>query len=102
MPFRERHFRTRALGPISRELSTRMKPRICICCGEPMTESLASLSRNPNVCSSCSSLVDGMDEGSFSKDALNPQLHSFGPEPAGQTETEQTAAVATRANGDSL
>jgi hypothetical protein len=67
-----------------------------------MTESLASLSRNPNVCSSCSSLVDGMDEAIFSKDALNPQLHSFGPKPASQTETEQNAPVATGANGASL
>jgi hypothetical protein len=43
-----------------------MKPRICICCGEPMSASGNELSRNPNVCASCSSLVDGMD------DNLNP------------------------------
>jgi formylmethanofuran dehydrogenase subunit E len=30
--------------------------RICICCGEPMVERANALSRNPNVCASCSSL----------------------------------------------
>src|SRR5437867_1209808 len=39
-----------------------MKPRICICCGEAMSEKGNALSRNPNVCASCSSLADGMDE----------------------------------------
>ena len=34
--------------------------RICICCGEPMAEG-NSMSRDPNVCASCSSLSDGMD-----------------------------------------
>lgn len=37
-------------------------PRICICCGEPMAEGANKLSRNPNVCASCSSLLDGMDD----------------------------------------
>jgi hypothetical protein len=36
--------------------------RICICCGEPMTARENSLSRNPNVCASCSSLSDGMEQ----------------------------------------
>jgi len=39
-----------------------MKPQICICCGEPMAESGHALSRNPNVCASCSSMLDGMEE----------------------------------------
>ncbi|HWX20803.1 MAG TPA: hypothetical protein VN578_12970 [Candidatus Binatia bacterium] len=39
-----------------------MKPRICICCGETMSERGNALSRNPNVCASCSSLADGMDD----------------------------------------
>lgn len=38
-----------------------MKPRLCICCGEPMAAGANSLSRNPNVCASCSSMADGMD-----------------------------------------
>ena len=39
-----------------------MKPRICLCCGEPLSDTANALSRNPNVCASCSSLADGMDE----------------------------------------
>jgi hypothetical protein len=39
-----------------------MNPRICICCGEPIDEGGNILSRNPNVCASCSSLADGMAE----------------------------------------
>ena len=35
--------------------------RICICCGEPMVERGNALSRNPNICASCSSLADGME-----------------------------------------
>jgi hypothetical protein len=40
-----------------------MLPRICICCGEPMTPGGNELSRNPNICASCSSILDGMEEG---------------------------------------
>jgi hypothetical protein len=43
-----------------REHLNGMIPRICICCGEPMAGGNA-LSRNPNICSSCSSILDGMD-----------------------------------------
>ena len=39
-----------------------MIPRICICCGEPMAVGANALSRNPNLCASCSSILDGMDE----------------------------------------
>ena len=39
-----------------------MRPRVCICCGELMSERGGSLSRNPNICESCSSLADGADE----------------------------------------
>jgi hypothetical protein len=39
-----------------------MNPRICICCGEPMSLKGNALSRNPNICASCSSLADGMDD----------------------------------------
>jgi len=39
-----------------------MNSRICRCCGEPMAETGNVLSRNPNVCASCSSMADGMDE----------------------------------------
>jgi hypothetical protein len=39
-----------------------MNPRICRCCGEPIHELGNALSRNPNVCASCSSMADGMEE----------------------------------------
>lgn len=39
-----------------------MKPRVCICCGKPISEKGNALSRNPNLCASCSSLTDGMEE----------------------------------------
>ena len=43
-------------------VATRIRmSRICICCGEPMIERGNALSRNPNVCASCSSLADGME-----------------------------------------
>jgi hypothetical protein len=33
---------------------------ICICCGEPLAVDGGLLSRDSNVCSSCSSIGDGM------------------------------------------
>src|SRR5689334_17196470 len=38
-----------------------MNRRICVCCGELMSAA-PRLSRNPNMCASCSSLSDGLDE----------------------------------------
>jgi hypothetical protein len=40
----------------------KMNSRICRCCGEPMPEKGNPLSRNPNICASCSSMADGMEE----------------------------------------
>jgi hypothetical protein len=40
----------------------RMNSRICRCCGEAMPEKGNPLSRNPNICASCSSMADGMEE----------------------------------------
>jgi hypothetical protein len=39
-----------------------MKARVCICCGEAIAEGGDALSRNPNLCASCSSMADGMEE----------------------------------------
>ncbi len=40
-----------------------MNPRrVCVCCGEAMPEQNSAHSRNPNMCASCSSMADGMDE----------------------------------------
>ena len=38
-----------------------MKPSICRCCGERMTEDRNPPSRNPNICTLCSSRLDGVD-----------------------------------------
>ena len=39
-----------------------MNSRVCRCCGEPMPEHGNSPSRNPNICASCSSPADEMEE----------------------------------------
>ena len=49
-----------------------MNYRICRCCGEPMPETGNALSRNPNICASCSSMADGMDQPRLSADAALP------------------------------
>lgn len=39
-----------------------MKPGVCVCCGELMSKRGGALSRNPNICASCSSLADGLED----------------------------------------
>ena len=46
-----------------------MNSRICRCCGEPMPEHGNLRSRNPNICASCSSIADGMEESSLPESA---------------------------------
>jgi hypothetical protein len=46
-----------------------MKPRVCIGCGEAMSETGNAFSRNPNLCASCSSLTDGREEAEASQPA---------------------------------
>ncbi len=55
-----------------------MSPRICICCGEPMSERGNALSRNPNLCASCSSMADGIEEPGLS----HPHFELPSPTPA--------------------
>lgn len=47
----------------------RMNSFICKCCGERMPEAGNALSRNPNICASCSSMADGMEESSATENA---------------------------------
>jgi hypothetical protein len=49
-----------------------MKPRICVCCSQPIAEKGNALSRNPNLCASCSSLTDGMSEAD-TLESLRPE-----------------------------
>jgi len=51
-----------------------MPIRVCVCCGDPIAERGNDLSRNPNVCASCSSLSDGTEE--------TTTFRRHGPEPA--------------------
>jgi hypothetical protein len=50
-----------------------MSPRICRCCGEQIAEQGNQLSRNPNVCASCSSMMDGMDASRVEEPSPNRQ-----------------------------
>jgi len=52
-----------------------MTSRICVCCGESILEKGNALSRNPNVCASCSSMIDGMEEagGQVAMEHSEPQ-----------------------------
>jgi hypothetical protein len=68
-----------------------MNSRICRCCGEPMPEHGNPLSRNPNICASCSSIADGMESSlaesaSLDRDATEAvaedQLRQHAADPA--------------------
>ncbi len=50
-----------------------MNARICLCCGEPIPDKGNPLSRNPNICASCSSLADGMEESSLPETPSPPE-----------------------------
>jgi hypothetical protein len=71
-----------------------MTLRICICCGEPMAECANTLSRNPNMCASCSSLADGMKESGLHTplQATSPKAVSP-PGPPAVVPTAPEAAV---------
>jgi hypothetical protein len=67
-----------------------MRPRICICCGETMSETGNLLSRNPNVCASCSSLADGMDDSSLATvDSAAPEVVPQIESPPGQADCDE-------------
>jgi len=52
-----------------------MNPRICVCCGELMHDEANASSRNPNVCASCSSMADGMEESNLPERETPPPEH---------------------------
>lgn len=68
-----------------------MQPKVCICCGEPMARKGSSSSRNPNVCSSCSSMADAMDE----RDTHDLRAAAAPIEVALDSPVEQPLALAT-------
>ena len=68
-----------------------MNSRICQYCGEPMVEWGNVLSRNPNLCASCSSLADGM-EAPIASDRARRQ--------PGEGPTAETAEAISRGSGN--
>ena len=58
-----------------------MTARICKCCGESMSETGNDLSRNPNLCASCSSMEDGEAGSQFQQ----PKTGQFIELPAGSS-----------------
>lgn len=70
-----------------------MNPRICKCCGEPIHEEGNALSRNPNVCASCSSLADGMEDSNVCL-VESPTLNEHAPtEAAGASEPPDASGL---------
>ncbi len=72
-----------------------MNPRICQCCGEPMPEKGNVLSRNPNICASCSSLADGMDDAAVPAGTGAPSAKAAtnsGAEPVAQEQLQGKTA----------
>ena len=68
-----------------------MKPQICICCGEAIAARAQDLSRNPNVCASCSSMADGMEETSVA--SLSESLPGDAPEDSQPLEEARASAL---------
>ena len=59
-----------------------MKPRVCVCCGEPISEKENALWRYPNMCASCSSLPEGLVEAEHAGSApANPPQPMAGESP---------------------
>ena len=62
-----------------------VRPRVCHCCGEPISEKPNTFSRNPNLCAACEDLGGGFREpteiefaahlqGSFAVDKASAKL----------------------------
>jgi len=68
-----------------------MSPRICRSCGEPLPDGGNVLSRNPNICASCSSMADGMGEANAPELAGGESEHATSAKPEEGTVTEVEA-----------
>jgi hypothetical protein len=77
-----------------------MNPRICICCGDRIPESGKALSRNPNMCASCSSLADGMwEEEERAEGPVHDQPSASGDLPWTSEPPGETHEVKVEAGG---
>ena len=69
-----------------------MSARVCICCGQTLSAKESDGSPNPNICPSCSSLVDGMEEAGVAEGEgshAGPKAERAGAAPKGQGAKEQ-------------
>ena len=82
-----------------------MSPTICICCCEPISETSKALSRNPNICASCLSMVDGMGDAnpvvelSATDEARQPKKH---PESEATSEATRNKMISSEAGDQKL
>jgi hypothetical protein len=65
-----------------------MTSRICVCCGDRFSIEVNTLSRNPNICASCSSMADGMEQSN-----LPNAIHLPQPPLAHQTGADAVAGM---------
>lgn len=70
-----------------------MNPRVCVCCGELISERGGALLPNPNICASCASLLDAMDDGT----SWHPQHEPETVSPTAQREPVSNPAEKTDA-----
>ncbi len=77
-----------------------MNPRVCVCCGELISERGGALSPNPNICASCASLLDAMDDGRSWLPEHEPEVVPPTPnrEPVSNPPEKGAAAVPHRAS----
>ena len=66
-----------------------MKPFICKCCGQPFESEEVSNSPNPNVCFSCASLFDDVQDKMIIDSAM--PLEARTPPPSTEAEAEAPA-----------
>ncbi len=71
-----------------------MNPRVCVCCGELISERGGAFSPNPNICASCSSLLDAIDDGKGWARDVPPETNSQAEKPASTSNTRKKKGAA--------
>jgi len=80
-----------------------VKPSVCMCCGEPMTPKSPALSGNPNICASCVSFVDDLDDRDAPVPGASvpePSSNQAGPEPQAGAGRESASVTTGGARGE--
>ena len=73
-----------------------VNPTVCICCGESMARAGSPLSRDSNLCASCSSLWDGMEDSEPTNSRLGLSGQSSAPLTAEAAQPSALEAARTR------